>query len=378
MSTSHISVLAAYREKIASGELRHDSDQEYIAAQLDELGNVLMATKERGRSLIQKLTRYYTHSNLGDGNIQGIYMYGGVGRGKSMLMDLFYDLLPVRRKSRVHFHAFMIDIHARLNDLRKNSPDISDPIPEIARQIAEESWLLCFDELQVTDIADAMILGRLFQHLFERNVVVVATSNRHPDELYKDGLQRDQFLPFIAQFKQKLNIHSLNGEVDYRLLALKSLQTTYFVSNENKERTHFLSNTFAELTHNATPKTSEIHVQGRIIPVQKCYKDIAQFSFSELCDKPLGSADYIEIAREYTTLLLADIPQLTPEKRNAAKRFVNLIDELYEHNTILICTADALPIDLYPAGDYAFEFERTVSRLIEMQSSDYLHQQHSG
>lgn len=375
-SSTTMTLLELYQHKIDNGDLTPDKDQAHIVAQLQELEAFLMATKARGRSLIQKLTHYYNPTNLGS-NIQGIYLYGGVGRGKSMLMDLFYDTIDVRRKRRVHFHAFMLDIHARLNTLKKQ-PSSEDALVTVAKQIADESWLLCFDEMQVTDIADAMILGRLFEQLFARNVIIVATSNRHPNDLYKDGLHRDRFLPFIDLFKQNLTIHSLNGETDYRLQQLKSLKTTYFIASSTDERRSFLNNSFAELTHHAAPSSTELIVQGRTVPVPKYHNDIAEFTFSELCDKPLGSADYIEIAREFTTVLLSDIPRLTPRNRNAAKRFATLIDELYEHNTILIATSEAQAHLLYPDGDYSFEFERTVSRLMEMQSDDYLHKQHIG
>jgi len=374
-SEQKYNILTVYKWLLEEDKLSPDDEQEYIARQLQELSDILMDTKSRGRSLIEKISHSYSHRNLGHGKIHGIYMYGGVGRGKSMLMDLFYDTINVRRKKRVHFHSFMLDIHDRLNKISADNPDEIDPLKKIVEDISKESWLICFDELQVTDIADAMILGRLFKGLFEKNVVIVVTSNRPPDDLYKDGLQRDQFLPFIEIFKSKLNIHSLDGKTDYRLKRIKGLSTVYFTPLGKKSET-FLANGFSELIRKHEPRSTTLVAQGRKLKVNKMYKDVALFTFAELCEKPLGSADYIEISKQFNTIFLSDIPKMGPENRNEAKRFVTLIDELYEHKVKLICTAEANPTDLYSSGDFSFEFERTSSRLIEMQSAEYLGKQH--
>jgi len=371
ISETENNLIDIYHKLIQSEEIIKDPNQEIIIEHLHELSELIKQTKDRGRSLIEKIYSYYSHQNLGNGTIQGVYLYGGVGRGKSMIMDLFYDNINVRRKRRTHFHSFMLNIHERLNEINKTDNN-GDAIEIIANDIAEESWLLCFDELQVTDIADAMILGRLFKGLFEKNVVVVATSNRHPDHLYKNGLQREQFLPFIEIFKNHLDILPLDGDTDYRLQQIKSLSTTYFISRKEKERSKFIEESFSNLIGNNKERSTSITIQGRKLAINRMCGDTALFDFKELCEQPLGSADYIEISQKFSNLLLANIPKLTSEKRNEAKRFVNLIDELYEHGTKLICSAEEKPEKLYAKGDYSFEFERTSSRLIEMQSMEYL------
>jgi len=371
ISETENNLIDIYHRLVQSEEIIRDPNQEIIIQHLHELSELIKHTKDRGRSLIEKIYNLYSHQNLGDGNIQGVYLYGGVGRGKSMIMDLFYDNIDVRRKRRTHFHSFMLNIHDRLNEINKSDDD-KDPIEIIINDIAEESWLLCFDELQVTDIADAMILGRLFKGLFEKNVVVVATSNRHPDHLYKNGLQREQFLPFIEIFKEKLDILTLDGEIDYRLQQIKSLSTTYFVSKKEKDRKKFIEESFFNLIGNNKARSCILTIQGRDLEIDRIFGDTAIFDFKELCEQPLGSADYIEISQKFSNVLIGNIPILTAEKRNEAKRFVNLIDELYEHGTKLICSAEAKPENLYKKGDYSFEFERTSSRLIEMQSMEYL------
>lgn len=299
----------------------------------------------------------------------GIYIWGGVGRGKSMLMDLFYENLKVKRKKRVHFHAFMLDVHQRVYEWREKND--GDPVPDVAGAIAKEAWVLCFDELQVTDIGDAMILGRLFEQLFEYGVVVICTSNRPPDDLYKDGLQRDRFIPFIDVFKEKLKVLELDSKKDYRLEHFKGLQSVY-LKEKGKKAEKFLKDTFTELTNGAKLEKREIKTFGRKITLKKTHGDVAWCDFTELCEEALGAADYGQIASEFNTLLLGNIPVLSKEKRNEAKRFVTLIDELYEHKVKLICTAEAEPKKLYKKGDGSFEFERTASRLIEMQSDKYL------
>lgn len=305
---------------------------------------------------------------------QGIYIYGEVGRGKSMLMDLYFATTHVARKRRVHFHAFMQEVHLKLKAWREYTKDDNtkrDPIPPLARTIAKEARLFCFDEFQVTDIADAMLLGRLFTELFKEGVTIVATSNRHPDDLYKDGLQRENFLPFIDLLKEKVEVVALTSLKDYRLQHLKSLQTTYFTPL-GKHADWFMEKTFRELTHGAPSETYRLPVLGREIAIQKTCGDVAALTFKELCEAPLGAADYIEIAKEFGTILLSNIPVMGTEQRNEAKRFITLIDALYEHKVKLLCTASAPPPNLYVGKHWAFEFARTSSRLIEMQSESYL------
>jgi cell division protein ZapE len=306
---------------------------------------------------------------------QGVYLWGDVGRGKSLLMDMFCDTTPIAPKRRIHYHAFMMEVHARMHAWRSKHPQSSDPLPPLAAALAAEAALLCLDELQVTDIADAMILGRLFSLLFEQGVRVVFTSNRKPDNLYLHGLQRERFLPFIALVHKRLTVLELASAEDYRLRQLKAMQQVYRVATPPKAQA-WMDVAFTQLTHGATPQAMAVEVQGHALHIPACCGDVARFDFADICAKALGAADYAYIAQEFTTVLLDNIPILSPEKRNEAKRFVTLIDTLYEHKTKLICSAAAAPEALYPSGDGSFEFARTASRLIEMQSERYLAEQH--
>ena len=297
-------------------------------------------------------------------------------------MDLFYDDAPVQPKRRVHFHEFMQDVHGRIAEWRglsdrdrrrrreyvKGAGD--DPIPPVARALIARSRLLCFDEFQVTDIADAMILGRLFEALYAEGIVVVATSNRFPDDLYKDGINRQLFQPFIEELKSRMELFELNGGVDHRLRQLEAAPVYYCPLDTDAELA--MDDAWDRLTTCAVPQSCTLVVNGRELVVEREAAGVARFSFEELCARPLGAADYLAIARRFHTVLLDRTPRLSPDKRNEAKRFVTLIDTLYEARTKLVMSADAEPQDLYPAGDGAFEFERTASRLIEMRSHDYL------
>lgn len=387
--------LEAYRRLEVEGEVRADDDQLRVLKHFDRLYHDLLDYPEvagKSRSLSIKSWRLSTLFRWGNnekGVPKGLYIYGGVGRGKSMLMDLFYELAPVKAKKRVHFHEFMLDIHARLKEWRGLSAKeraarggratADDPIPPVARQIAMEATLLCFDEMQVTDIADAMVLGRLYKELLERGVVIVATSNRVPDDLYKGGLNRQLFLPFIEMIKNLFDVVPLDGPTDYRYDRLKGVATYYTPIND--ETTDLLSEAFFRLTDRDVENrdkvpSDELTVQGRKLFVPKAARGVAVFSFKRLCANPLGSADYLAIARAYHTVIMVAIPQMGPENRNEAKRFVTFIDALYEHGVKFLCSAAVPPADLYEAGDGHFEFERTVSRLMEMQSEDYLHRGH--
>lgn len=366
-------VAHAYQQLVKDGQIVFDPAQEYVIGKLQHLGKALSdyeASQNKGW-----LTRIVSGSNATD-IPQGFYIHSDVGRGKSMVMDLFFETCRISKKRRVHFHAFMMEIHRELQKWRQNrNKQEKDPIPPLAKKIAEEALLLCFDEFQVHDIADAMVLGRLFTELFDRGVVMVATSNRHPDDLYKDGLQREHFLPFISLLKKRTEVVELDSPEDYRLKHLKALATTY-CAHLGPKADQFLIQSFKSLTNGAQPQPVTLQVLGRKIHVPNAHGDIAMFSFHELCEEARGPADYIEIAREFSTILVSDIPQLTSDKRNEAKRFVNLIDELYEHKVKFICTASVPPHKLYPEGQGAFEFKRTVSRLLEMQSEVYLKQPH--
>jgi cell division protein ZapE len=362
-----ISVAERYEALVAGGELKADPDQAVAAAKLSDIQTQLEAVPPRGSTLWRFLGKK-------PDPVRGLYLWGGVGRGKSMLMDLFFDAVQINRKRRAHFHEFMLDIHARLKVER--GKEVGDPIPPVVEALADEARLLCFDEMVVNNMADAAIMSRLFAGLFDAGVTVVTTSNRHPDDLYKDGLNRQLFLPFIALVKDRLDVMALDGPTDYRRDRLGNA-ATWLVPN-GPEATKALSETFFRLTDyppedRAHVPTAEIDVgAGRKLHVPKALKGVAVFSFKRLCAEARGAADYLAIARRFHTVMIVGIPVLGPQNRNEAARFVTLIDALYEYRVKLLAAADAIPDALYPEGDGKFEFERTVSRLLEMQSEDYL------
>jgi cell division protein ZapE len=298
----------------------------------------------------------------------GIYLCGPVGRGKSMLMDLFFAGAPVMPKRRVHFHAFMLEVHDRIERLRWDGAE--RPIRTVAQQIAQEAALLCFDEFQVDDIADAMILERLFRGLFEAGVVVVATSNRAPDELYLHGLNRERFLPFIALLQERLDVVPINGGRDWRMARMLGKPVYHTPLDAAAERA--LAEAFADLTDGAAATPARLAVKGREVVVPRAARSTAWFDFADLCRKPLSAVDYLAVVDRFAAVILAGIPCLSPQERDAARRFAILVDTLYEAKTLLIASAEAPPERIYPAGDGSFEFERTVSRLIEMQSRDWV------
>jgi cell division protein ZapE len=379
-------VLEQYRDLLSQGRLKPDSAQALAVEKLASLAKALTAYHpEQGEqgwlsrfgfgSRSPKALQWRSGDAESDGVAkQGLYIFGDVGRGKSMLMDLFYAAVPVEKKRRVHFHAFMQEVHQSIFAWQRDSDASRESvIPDIAAEISQKNWLLCFDELQVTDIADAMILGRLFDALFNLGVVVVTTSNRAPDELYKDGLQRDRFLPFIKEIKQRLDLLELNSTRDYRLGRKKGMQV-YFAPLEGARAK--LDESFARLTGGKPAKSETMTVLGRKWTVPAAADGVARFSFDLLCGSAFGPADYLSLATHYHTVILDEIPTLSPANRDSAKRFVTLIDALYEHKVCLLCSAEAPPQTLYPTGDGSFEFHRTVSRLMEMQSADYLTQSH--
>ncbi|MEM6535423.1 MAG: cell division protein ZapE [Pseudomonadota bacterium] len=302
----------------------------------------------------------------------GLYLWGGVGRGKSMLMDLFFEQSTVPAR-RVHFHEFMGRVHEDLFAARARK-DVSDPIPPVAKKLSSSVRLLCFDEFQVTQIADAMILSRLFEQLFARGVTVVATSNRHPDDLYKHGINRELFLPFIELLKTRCEVFELQASRDYRLERLREAPVWHVGTHEATQPA--LSRAFDRLTLGAQPKACTLMVKGRHLKVEREAAGVVRFTFEELCDRPLGALDYLTIAATFHTVILEDIPKLSVDKRNQAARFVALIDALYEAKVKLIASAEADPEALYPQGDGSFEFQRTVSRLHEMASLDYMAEAH--
>ena len=362
-------VLEKYEARIESGQLTPDPVQAPAAAALNDLEHRLANRKTGG---------WFSKTEA----VTGLYMWGGVGRGKSMLMDLFFESAPVEARRRVHFHEFMAEVHDRLDAWRKLSQDNrkrsewrvkgagDDPIAPVAKQIASEASLLCFDEFQVTQIADAMVLARLFEALFDMAVTVVATSNRHPNDLYKDGINRPLFLPFIEHLKAHCEILELASERDYRLDRL--IEAPVWYSPLGPESEAALDRAWDRLTLGAEPQHCVLTVKGRKLEVQREAAGVARFTFEELCARPLGSRDYLAIAANFNTVILSGIPTLGPENRNEAARFVALIDALYEAKIKLVASAAAEPESLYPEGDGSFEFERTASRLHEMRSTDYL------
>ena len=360
-----------YAALAGEGEVERDSAQELVAAKL---------TRLEARLAQHRLARKSSHlgwlfGQRDEGPIRGLYIHGDVGRGKTMLMDLFFAASSVKRKRRAHFHEFMADVHERVHAFRqkiKAGEITEDPIALTAAALAEEAWLLCFDEFHVTDIADAMILGRLFTRLFEAGVVVGATSNVAPDDLYKDGLNRALFLPFIALLRQQMEVVRLEGPKDFRLEELAAQPVWYVPADEDAEVA--LNMAWQRLTGTLSGEPCEIRAKGRAIRVSEAAMGVARFTFRQLCEQPLGASDYLRIAREFHTIVLDGIPVMDFSQRNEAKRFIALIDTLYDNGVKLVASADAEPSGLYLATDgyEASEFKRTASRLIEMRSGAYL------
>ncbi len=365
-------LLTRYQALIAAGELHPDAEQAAAGARLAHLQEQLENPPTPG--LFARLRGQHPPPP------HGVYLWGGVGRGKSMLMDLFHDTLAIAEKRRAHFHAFMLDVHARLREARKS--EAGDPIPPVAAGIAKDLRVLAFDEMVVNNSADAMIMSRLFTALIrDHGIAVVTTSNRAPDQLYKDGLNREHFLPFIALIEADFEVLALNGPQDYRLERLGGIAAWHTPLGEAataQVREAFFRLTDYRPEDAANVPSAELDLGGgRMLHVPKSLKGVAVFSFKRLCGEARGAADYLAIAHAYHTVIVVGVPLLGAEMRNETARFVTLIDTLYEHKVKLFATAAAAPQDLYPAGGGGngsgrFEFERSISRLIEMQSADYL------
>ncbi|WP_309090943.1 cell division protein ZapE [Phenylobacterium sp.] len=364
---------AAYDARLAAGAIRPDPAQAAALAPLVRLESDLEAAPSAGG--LRKLFR----KTAPEGQ-RGVYLVGPVGRGKSMLMDLFFETAPVERKRRTHFHVFMGEVHRLIYAWRKGDAAArktrfgqhrgDDPIPPVADVVAAEATLLCFDEFQVTDIADAMILGRLFEALFARGVTLVATSNREPDQLYKDGINRQLFLPFIDLLKSKVDVVSVAGPHDYRLDRLRAAGTWFSPVDPDNERS--FDRLWSEMLGPEEETGETLEVLGRRITFPHAAGGLLRASFASLCSVALGPNDYIAVADRFHTIFLEGVPKLTPNRREEARRFVILVDALYEAHAKLIVLAEAEPVKLYPEGDGAFEFERTASRLQEMRSADWL------
>ncbi|MCH8489180.1 MAG: cell division protein ZapE [Oceanicaulis sp.] len=350
--------LEALDAAVADGRLQADPEQRAAAQRLTALADAIARWKG-GKS------GWFGRSRPAP---RGVYLWGGVGTGKSLMMDLFFDTAPIEAKRRVHFHQFLQELQARITTER--SAQQSDPLPRVARALARETRLLCFDELQVTDVGDAMVLGRLIDHLFAAGVVLVATSNRAPDDLYKDGINRQLFVPFIDAIKARLDVMQLDSGRDYRLERLEAAPVYYAPLDAAADAA--MDAAFERLTLGAKARACELTVQGRTLAVPRAAAGVARFSFEQLCDRALGPADYLMLAERFHTVMIDHTPQLGPRRRDQAKRFATLIDALYEARTKLVMSAQAEADALYVEGDYAFEFQRTVSRLMEMRSHDYL------
>lgn len=359
--------LHTYRARVADGTITSDPGQAMALEKLQLLWNRLGERKANPAPKSRGLFGFGKKAEP-EPQLNGIYLYGGVGIGKSMMMDLFHADAPVQKKRRVHFHDFMQSIHAELRTERaKGTPD---PLGPIAARIAAEARLLCFDEMQVTDIADAMILGRLFQGLFEAGVVVVATSNRHPTDLYKNGLNRHLFVPFIEMIERRLDVLHVSGPPDYRKIDADR-GGVYFAPENDANRRAF-DDLWRSFCGTAVPFPAMLNLQGRFVELPLATKTAVRAGFLDLCAKPLGAGDYLLLAKTYPTVFLEGVPILTPEKKDQAKRFVTLVDALYEAHARVVMLAAAEPEALYPTGDGSFEFERTASRLMEMRTERYL------
>ena len=353
--------LESYQQLVDDGLIEADAAQKPTLDALQSLYNQLLKKEDPAFWLFGKKKK---------NPIKSVYIWGGVGRGKSMLMDLFYDTLPIPAKRRVHFHRFMQDVHAKLHMLRKQGGD-EDYIEQVVTGLALEQQVLCFDELQATDVTDASLITRIFEGLMDKGVVVVATSNRTPEDLYQGEVQKERFEQLTALIGEHFKVLNLDGEHDYRRRQVQALRTTYYVPL-GVSADMFVQDTLAHFSPCNHQEIKFLEVHGRMLKIKSYGEKIALLSFDEMCGEALAAADYLAIAEAFEVVILTGIPILSPEKRNEAKRFVLLIDALYEHGVQFICTAAAEPNKLYPEGHGSFEFERTASRLMEMQSEAYL------
>ena len=357
-----MNIREAYEESLGrEGHIRDDGQLELID-RLEDLQNRLTARRPARRGLRGTLNRWLGQQQF----VRGLYIHGGVGRGKTFLMDLFYETLAVDARQRSHFHRIMQDVHRRLAELQ----GVDDPLDKVAADIAASTDVLCFDEFFVGDIGDAMILGRLLDGLFRRGVTLVATSNSRPDELYRDGLQRERFLPAIRLLEQHMDIVTIGDGTDYRLRLLQQAGT--FMSPDDASAQRRLTSFFDQSASSQIESERNLEINGRDVRAHRCAKGVAWFRFGELCDGPRSQADYIELARWYPTVIVSGVPQFDRMIEDQARRFIALVDEFYDRRVKLILSAETDVHSLYVGKRLAFEFERTISRLVEMQSAEYL------
>jgi cell division protein ZapE len=371
-------ISARYAAGVAGGRIERDVAQVVVVDMLAKLENRIVEYRLARKS--SALGWLFAAREKKEAPLKGLYIYGDVGRGKTMLMDLFFEASPVQRKRRAHFHEFMIDVHERVHGFRQKMKvgehAGADPIELTATELAQEAWLLCFDEFHVTDIADAMILGRLFAQFFARGVIVVATSNVAPEQLYQDGLNRALFVPFIHMLEEHMDVVQLKARADFRLEKLAGLMVWYVPADATADAA--LDEAWRRLASGHDGEAQALALKGRTVRIPRAAMGVARFAFHDLCEQPLAAADYLRIAHEYHMIIVDHVPVLTFENRNAAKRFIILVDTLYDMNVKLIASADAEPQTLY-RGDEGFEaqeFKRTASRLIEMRSAAYLARPH--
>ena len=372
--------LATYRARVAQGELAADPAQEDAAMRLQALWETLRGYDPPPPVPVAKpglLGRLFGRKPPeGPPAPMGLYLVGQVGRGKSMLMDLFFAAAEVPRRRRIHFHRFIQEAHARFHAHKRAHPEIVDPIPPLADRIAAEASLLCFDEFQVHDIADALILGRLFEALFARGVVMVSTSNTAPDDLFRGQPGRDAFLPFIAILKNHVAVYELDSARDFRRQRLRGMATWHVPPDSRADSA--LDEVFAAMGGGETPRPIDLIVMGRTLRVPLAAGKVARFDFEALCGTALGAGDYLAIAGRFHTVVLDGVPRLSPDNFDKARRFIVLVDTLYDHHVKLYASADAMPDQLYMRGENAAMFERTASRLEEMRSQEYLDGEHLG
>jgi len=366
------SILALYSARVTTGEIEADPAQEAAAARFDALNERLADYRLARKS--SSLGWLFGSRETTREPLKGLYIYGDVGRGKTMLMDMFFVACPAQRKRRAHFHEFMADVHERVYDYRRKikrgEMADADPITLVADDIAAEAWVLCFDEFHVDDIADAMILGRLFEGLFAAGIVVVVTSNSPLSGLYKNGLNRQLFLPFIGLVSAHMDIVELKAEKDFRLDKLSGAQLYFFPADAAAKAS--LDKHWERLTGRHPGKSQALDVKGRKVRVPLASMGVARFHFDDLCAQPLGANDYLHIAHAFHTVIIDDIPLLTPGRRDVVRRFINLVDALYDNRICLIASTAAEPSALYPKGVGSDHFQRTASRLTEMRSEAYL------